>query len=115
MKDLLAQLIVCHLIGDFLLQNNWMQAKSRSTFVCTVHVLVYSLPFWAAALYLKMAVLPWMLWAIFAQHWIQDRFQLHMHWMWLYQQTPQDKWPVGPLCVDQAMHIAFIGLVCFLA
>lgn len=111
---LLAHFIVCHLVGDFLLQNNWMQAKARSSFVCTVHVLAYSVPFWLLHFWLLKPVPLWMLLAIFAQHWLQDRFQLHMRWMRFYGQTPPDKWPVGPLCVDQALHIGFIGLITFL-
>lgn len=106
---MIAQLIIAHLIGDFLLQNHWMQAKSKSSFVCSVHVAFYSTFFvimWASG------VLPgWALIAILAQHWLQDRFALHLRWMSIYGQTPPDKWPVGPLCMDQAWHLAFIGAV----
>ena len=49
--------------------------------------------------------------AILAQHWAQDRFALHLKWMAAYKQTPPDKWPVGPLCMDQSWHLAFIGAV----
>lgn len=34
---MLAKLFIAHLVGDFLLQNHWMQAKSKSSFVCSVH------------------------------------------------------------------------------
>lgn len=106
---MLAQLIIAHLIGDFLLQNHWMQAKSRSSFVCSVHVGCYALPFIALA---GFGTLPaWALAVILAQHWTQDRFALHLRWMETYRQTPPDKWPVGPLCMDQAWHLAFIGIV----
>lgn len=106
---MLAQLIIAHLIGDFLLQNHWMQTKSKSSFVCTVHVACYSVPFTALVM---LGVLPlWAQLAILAQHWIQDRFALHLRWMSAYGQTPADKWPVGPLCMDQSWHLAFIALV----
>lgn len=49
--------------------------------------------------------------AIMLQHWLQDRFALHLKWMRLYEQTPPEIWPVGPLCMDQAWHIAFLWLV----
>ena len=107
---MLAQLIIAHLVGDFLLQNDWMQAKSRNSLVCTAHVACYSLPFVAIALTVGLAW--WMLAAIFAQHWLQDRFALHLKWMRLYKQTTPDKWPVGPLCMDQSFHLGFIGLLC---
>lgn len=48
------------------------------------------------------------------QHYAQDRYALHLRWMKFYGQTPPDKWPVGPLCIDQAMHIVWIAIVCLL-
>lgn len=103
----LALLFAAHLIGDFLLQNNWMQAKSKSSFVCTIHVIVYSLPFWPILWHVP--IFPSCL--IFVEHWLQDRFALHLKWMKFYRQTPPDKWPVGPLCVDQSFHLAFIAAI----
>lgn len=105
---MLAYLIIAHLVGDFLLQNDYMQAKSRNSYICTLHVACYSVPFWGIGL-------PWWAYpAIMIQHWLQDRFALHLKWMKLYKQTPPDKWTVGPLCMDQSFHLAFIALVCWL-
>ena len=110
---MIALLIAAHAFGDFPLQNHWMQRKSQSSFVCSVHVAAYSLPFLALVVWCG---LPWWAFAaIITQHWLQDRFALHMKWMRFYRQTPPDKWPVGPLCMDQAWHIAFLGLVGALA
>lgn len=106
---MLAQLVCAHLFGDFVLQNNWMQAKSRSSFVCTVHVFLYAVPFLFVLAQGRLPV--WCLLAILIQHWFQDRFSLHLKWMNFHRQTSPDKWPTGPLCVDQAMHISFIWLV----
>jgi len=52
----------------------------------------------------------WMLCAISAQHFLQDRFALHLKWMRIYKQTPPEMWSTGPLCVDQAWHVAFLWL-----
>lgn len=109
---ILSLLIIAHLVGDFLLQNNWMQAKSRNSWVCTVHVCHYSLPFIPLAAFAGLP--PWAFLAIMVQHWFQDRFALHLKWMKFYQHTTPDKWPVGPLCVDQSLHLAFIA-VCVVA
>lgn len=38
-------LLAAHAVGDYLLQNEWMQRKSQCSFVCAVHVACYSLPF----------------------------------------------------------------------
>ena len=86
-----------------------MQAKNRSSFVCSVHVGCYALPFIIIVCFGGFPV--WALAAILAQHWTQDRFGLHLRWMWAYRQTPPDKWPVGPLCIDQSWHLAFIGTI----
>ena len=99
-------LFVCHLVGDFLLQNHWMQRKSMSSFVCSVHVAAYALPF--LFVFYETGWSWWLLVAILIQHWLQDRFALHLMWMRLYRQTTPDLWPVGPLCVDQVWHVAFI-------
>lgn len=104
--SLLPLLFIAHLAGDFLLQNHWMQRKSASSFVCTVHVLAYSLPFIAL---ISLGLSAWVLGLILCEHWLQDRFALHVKWMGLYRQTTPDKWPVGPLCVDQAWHLVSIA------
>ena len=59
---------LAHFIGDFLLQNDWMaRGKKKSSFICTVHVLIYMLPF-------LLVELSWIQFALIAiQHWLQDR------------------------------------------
>lgn len=38
--------IICHLIGDYFLQNNWMALnKTRNPLACIVHCFLYTLPF----------------------------------------------------------------------
>lgn len=107
--SVLPYLMVAHLVGDFLLQNHWMQAKSKNSLVCSVHVAAYSLPFWFLAW--RGMIPAWAVGAILAEHWIQDRFGLHLRWMKFYRQSPPELWPVGPLCIDQAMHMAFVGAI----
>lgn len=111
--SVLTSLICCHLIGDFLLQNHWMQEKSKDYRHCSVHVAFYALPF---LLSIEAGIIPhgWLVASILIQHWIQDRFALHLRWMTFFRQTPATIWPTGPLCVDQAWHIGFIYLFCIL-
>ena len=106
---MLAYLISCHLIGDFLLQNHWMQMKSKSSFVCAVHVLSYMLPFLLVGYAIQVP--GWMLGLIAAEHFLQDRFALHLKWMKAYSHSTSEQWPTGPLCVDQAMHIGFMMIL----
>ncbi len=107
---MLAFLIAAHLAGDFLLQTAWMaENKRRSSLACAAHVLAYGIPFYCLAM---GGVVPWDgVAAVLAQHWVQDRFGVHLMWMRLMNQTQKKDWPVGPLCVDQAMHVAFLALV----
>lgn len=111
-QNILSLLIGAHITGDFLLQNHWMQAKSKSSFVCSVHVFCYAIPF------LELAVLGLisltLVAVILCQHWLQDRFSLHLKWMKTFRQSPPDKWPSGPLCIDQAFHIGFLWLLCLI-
>lgn len=109
-QTLLPYFIAAHLAGDFLLQNNWMAAnKARSHAACAVHVAAYLTPFVALVAFAGAPLLAVLL--VGAQHYAQDRYALHLRWMATYRQTPPDKWPVGPLCVDQAMHVAWMGAV----
>jgi hypothetical protein len=108
--NLLAYCIVAHLVGDFLLQDDTMaKRKAASTSHCVRHISYYSLPF--GPLLLSDALPLWAYLAIMAQHFAQDRWALHLRWMKFYGQTPPERWPVGPLCVDQSMHLAWIALV----
>ncbi len=86
-----------------------MQAKSRSSWVCTVHLLCYSLP-WLLLLWGGIVSSPALV-LILVQHWLQDRFSLHLRWMEAYGQTKPQDWPVGPLCVDQSWHLVWVALV----
>lgn len=102
-------ILSAHLCGDFLLQNHWMQQKSKDSTVCLLHVITYMFP-WVALL--LMGICPeWIFVAVMAEHFLQDRFQLHVKWMQWYGHTNAHTWPMGPLCVDQAMHLTFIGVL----
>jgi hypothetical protein len=109
-SDLLPYLMAAHVVGDFCLQNDWMSSRKASLHhVCLIHVAAYSLPF-LLLIPRGLELLP--LLAILGQHYAQDRYGLHLRWMRFYGQTPPERWSVGPLCVDQAMHIGWIALVC---
>ena len=100
------QYLIAHLIGDFLLQNHWMQKKTHSSFVAYIHAVCYMQPFF------YFTDLPWLaVVAIGFQHFVQDRYRLGALWSKLMRQTPADKWPQGPLWVDQSLHLVWIAIV----
>lgn len=107
-------ILAAHLIGDFILQDDKMaKSKDTSHAWCFSHIAHYSIPFYI--LFLANLLPLWAFAAILAQHYLQDRYALHLRWMKFYGQTPPDRWPVGPLAVDQAMHVSFLAVVaCFI-
>ena len=63
--------IYAHLIGDYLLQNDWMAFNKkavgwRGNIICFVHVIVYTIPFYLCNLE------SWQIVAIAIQHYVLD-------------------------------------------
>lgn len=72
-------LLLGHLVGDYIVQNDWMAAnKTQRTWPCFVHCVCYTLAVWAFSFW-------WMPWwgvlACFAFHLPIDRFRLAVWWM----------------------------------
>ena len=108
-------LIALHMLGDYILQNNWMAAnKFKSAFVRTVHVSCYTVPF-AVFAYLWLKInhlspttdlfgllhcrvfvrLPAFVEGVFICHWITD-----------CRRWASDKpWCAKPIMVDQTLHL----------
>ncbi len=73
-----ADQILCHLIGDYLLQSDWMATgKVRHFWIASCHALVYSLPF----LVFHPSVVAWFV--IYASHAFIDRFRLARYVVWV--------------------------------
>lgn len=77
--------ILCHLIGDYLLQNDWMALnKTKSSMAALIHVMCYSLPF-----LFFMQLQFWLI--IMVTHFFIDRFRLAEYWIrlvnWDWQST----------------------------
>lgn len=113
-------LLVAHLIGDWLLQNDWIaRNKGRGWFTgailvhCTVYTLVLLVALWLtppptspSTPYLPFAAL------IFLSHWLIDAPNLAAVWMRWFQQSPVR---FVRIMVDQTMHlIVIVVLVEFL-
>jgi len=97
---------VAHLVGDFILQNEWMATKKiQSSFVCMVHVLVYLVPF------LLCHLEWWQIVLIGSQHFIEDRKMLFTSfWMRVWKHVPPENWKLR-LYVDQTFHLVWIEVV----
>jgi hypothetical protein len=104
--------IYAHLIGDYIIQNDWMaQNKKSSSFHCAIHVLTYMLPF------LFCGFNWWQLSIIAGQHYIVDRTNVVM---WFMKAKGSEKFATGPcypwsiIIVDNISHILTIALVAYL-
>ena len=63
--------LICHLVGDYVLQTDWMaRTKASSLVAAVVHSMVYSLPF------VLITGLSWALLVIWSTHTLIDRYRL---------------------------------------
>lgn len=72
-----ADQIVLHLIGDYILQSDWMAInKTKRMIPAVIHAFVYSVPF----LSFQLSLLAWLV--IFGTHAIIDRYRLARYVVW---------------------------------
>jgi hypothetical protein len=101
--------IYAHLIGDFLIQTDWMaKGKKESTFICLVHVVIYMVPF------LFCGFAWWQLGLIALQHFFQDRTNFVVWFMEVkgsakFTQPPMAPWSI--VLTDNILHILFIAAI----
>lgn len=101
--------IYAHLIGDYLLQNDWMAfGKKQKSWICAVHIAAYMVPF------LLCGFAWWQLAIIAVQHFAQDRTGFVM---WLMKVKGSEKFATGPcspwsiIVTDNIIHILTIAVV----
>lgn len=72
-----ADQIVAHLVGDYILQSDWMaNEKTKRSIAALAHVLCYSLPF----LFFRPSFAAWAL--IVVTHFVIDRWRLARYMVW---------------------------------
>lgn len=115
--ELFTWLLVGHLVGDWLLQNDWM-AKGKKQGLVTLagmsHFIVYTLivaaTLWWALLGTDYSLLDFLLRVIiiFVSHWLIDATSIVQIWMKLLQQS---NLLVVQMMVDQIFHILVLVVV----
>jgi hypothetical protein len=103
--------LVGHLVGDYLLQNDWMALnKKRDSWPCLIHCSI-----WTACV---VGFAQWPLWTIvplFVTHFIQDRTQIIKFWMTKvnrqsqFAEPPMAPWSI--IVVDQCWHIVILWAI----
>ena len=100
---------LAHLIGDFIIQTDWMASnKKHSSFAALVHVLAYLLPF------IFTELIWWQLVLIGVTHFAQDRSSFVSWWMRVWKKAPDENGGIIPLSVDQVFHLLIIQIVVWL-
>ena len=102
------EILLAHLIGDYLIQNDWMALnKKKSSFICFIHVITYLIPF----LFLSLSW--WQLLLIGLQHFIQDRTNL-INWFMEIKGSKTFRDNMSPwsiIITDNIIHLLFIFIV----
>lgn len=104
--------IIGHLVGDYLLQNDWMALnKKKRTLPCAVHCGLWTIAVCAFAGWWAWWVPP----VLFAAHFAQDRTGLVVWWMTrVNRQTQFVSGPCAPwsiIVVDNVWHIVSLYAV----
>ncbi len=101
---------VGHLVGDYLLQNDWMaKNKHSSTPICALHC-----GLWSVSVLLFAAWPLWTLPVLFVTHFIQDRTKIIE---WYMQVTGQKEFALPPyapwsiIIVDNTWHIVVLWAI----
>lgn len=109
-------LVIGHLVGDWLLQNDWMAKGKREQFITQAgmtHFLIYTLAVMLTFgiangssvgifTYLLVTVL------VFVSHWLIDATRVVEFWMHMSGQT---NIPMVRVMVDQTFHFLVLALV----
>jgi len=106
--------VLAHLVGDFLIQNDWMaKGKKTSNWICLLHAVTYTIPFWFCGL------LWWQIGAIMVQHFYQDRWNF-VGWFMKVTGKREDGFlgpPMAPwsiIVTDNILHLLWIAFVVWL-
>lgn len=102
--------IIGHLVGDYLLQNDWMALhKKKSWFRCAVHCFLWTC---SVCLFAGWGPLEWL--PLFLLHFSQDHTDIITRWMDFIGQKQFRTGPCAPwsiIVVDNVWHIVTIWAV----
>ena len=85
-------LLVAHIIGDYMLQSDWMaQQKTSSSWPALAHAAMYSLPF--VGLH-ALRIFPWSVWLLIipVSHFVIDRWRLARYVCWAKNFIAPRRW-----------------------
>ena len=112
MQNTLTLAIIGHLVGDYLLQNDWMALnKKKHTLHCAVHCTLWTLAVCAfTGWWMPLAIA-----VLWVTHFAQDRTQIILYWMTKinrqpkFVEPPMSPWSI--IVVDNVWHIVALWVV----
>jgi len=82
----IAEVLLAHLVGDYLIQSHWMATeKTKRWWPAVVHGVTYTIPF----VFITQSV--WALLVIAGTHVVIDRYRLARHLVWFKNQLAPKK------------------------
>lgn len=114
LERLFVALFIGHMVGDYILQNDWMaRNKVRWDLVgwlsCTVHCIIYTVMVSCALAGFGFTVTPGVCALVFASHFPIDKASLAKYWMKVYghsmDSTTNPFVPLVYVAVDNTIHI----------
>ena len=112
MQNTLTLAIIGHLVGDYLLQNDWMALnKKKQSLNCAVHVTLWTLAVCAFAGWWTLPAIA----VLWLTHYAQDRTNIIMWWM--TKVNRQQQFATGPcapwsiIVVDNVWHVVALWVV----
>ncbi len=115
--DTFTWLTLGHLLGDWVLQNDWMALGKRKkwlTLAGLTHFGVYTVTVWGAlwfAGYRDLLAVSAALAIVFFSHWLIDASDVVERWMRLYRKSNA---PFVQMMVDQTFHLLVLAGVALL-
>ena len=118
-EEVFAVFVVCHLVGDFLLQTDWQALNKRGGLgrdpearrALFSHVSIYTLVFVPALVWvanqtsaLAYALLP----VIFIPHLVQDDARVLMGWNRVVKRSSPNPGDTLYMAIDQAFHVVVL-------
>lgn len=118
--ETLASAIVGHLVGDYLIQNDWMAQNKKiqtpeGNTACVVHCSIWTMAVMLFSGWYRTEHLFLVCAAVFFTHYIQDRTNIVKFWMTrinrqpIFSQPPLAPWSI--IVVDNVWHIFTLWLI----
>lgn len=112
MGDAMFGALVGHLVGDYLLQNDWMaREKKRNDWVCNLHCSIWTFSVcWFSGAFIDL----WSFTFLYLSHMLLDRYNIVP---WYMRTIGQEQFLTGPcapwsaIVVDNVWHILSIWVV----